>query len=74
MTQLRRKRIAAGLPMYLVASRAGLQASRLSLLERGLVQPRLDEVARIERAIEELTQARDGLARAAAQLGWPLPV
>ena len=71
VTDIRRKRLAAGLPAYLVANRANIRANRFSYIERGLVRPKPEELSRIERAIEELARLKQEMDRLAAELGWP---
>ena len=70
-TELRRKRILAEIPGRLVSSRAGISASRLSEVERALVPTSLEELDRIERALDYLIAARKQVEAVAAEVGWP---
>lgn len=68
---LKEKRIAAGLTGRLVAPRAGLACNRLSDIERGYATATPDELARISRAVERLSDARKQLRELAVRIGWP---
>ena len=70
--ELRRLRTAGEIPGRAVSNRAGISAGRLSEVERGLVEPAPDELARIWRAIDELVTAREKVAAVAEEVGWPL--
>jgi transcriptional regulator with XRE-family HTH domain len=71
-TELKQKRLTAGLPGRLVCVRAGVDRSRLSDIERGYLRPSTAELMRINRAIDELIEAKRKVAKAAAEYGWPL--
>jgi len=70
--QLRQKRVTAGISGALVSKRTGIDRARLSHIERGYVNPSSSEVERIQRALGELEQARNRVARLAAEVGWPM--
>jgi predicted transcriptional regulator len=69
--QLKAKRISNGIPARLVAPRAHLGVSRMSDIERGYISATTDELARINRALEELIKARRELQVVAERVGWP---
>jgi|HubBroStandDraft_5_1064220.scaffolds.fasta_scaffold259199_2 predicted transcriptional regulator len=69
---LRQRRLAAGIAGTLLSKRARIDRARLSHIERGYVEPSSSEVERIQRAIEDLTQARALVAARAAEVGWPM--
>ncbi|HEU0067883.1 MAG TPA: helix-turn-helix transcriptional regulator [Nitrospiraceae bacterium] len=48
ITRLKLERVRLGISQLNVALRTGISAGRLSLLERGIVEPRPDEARRIE--------------------------
>lgn len=48
---LRRHRRAAGLTLEAAGSRAGIRMANMSLIERGLVDPRISTLARIAEAL-----------------------
>lgn len=52
VAMLRQARMAKGLSMNVVAQKAGLSQSVVSLIERGLRSPTLDTLVRIASAIE----------------------
>ena len=70
--QIRIKRVVARIPGDLICKHAGVSRGRLSCIERGLVSARVDELARLERALDELTTARRKVAERAAEVGWPM--
>ena len=70
--QLRAKRNSAGVPGRLVCVRARIDRGRLSDIERGYVEPSVEELERIERAIVELIEAKNKVEQVAAEVGWPL--
>jgi transcriptional regulator with XRE-family HTH domain len=68
---IREKRLAVGVSGSALCARAGISRSRLSDIERGYVQPKAQELRRIERALLELVQARSRMAALAKEVGWP---
>ncbi len=70
--QLRVKRVLARIPGYMVSRRAGLSRGRLSEIECGHVALPTDELAKIDRVINELIEAKEKLAKVAAEAGWPM--
>jgi transcriptional regulator with XRE-family HTH domain len=68
-SELRARRLAAGLSGALVCSRAGVARSRLSEIEHGYVKPNAEQVSRIEKAIAELTATRGKLSKVARAAG-----
>ncbi|NUN04011.1 MAG: helix-turn-helix transcriptional regulator [Bryobacteraceae bacterium] len=71
-TQLRQTRIGARISGDILSARAGIDRSRLSRIESGHLRPSDDEIFRIQRALEALVTAREGVAKVAAECGWPL--
>ena len=70
--ELRRKRMAAGIPGRLLCARVGIDRSKLSDIERAYVEPSIEEGIRINRAIDDLIKAKEEVAKVAAAVGWPL--
>jgi transcriptional regulator with XRE-family HTH domain len=70
-TQLRAKRIAAGIAGSLVCMKTGIARSRLSDIERGYVTAAEEELAHIEAALDDLARAKRKIAAIAAEEGWP---
>jgi len=70
--ELRRRRVSARIAGRLLCGRAKLDRSRLSHIERGYLQPSTEELARIERALDELIAAKQRLKYAAMECGWPV--
>jgi hypothetical protein len=70
--QIKAKRIGNEIPARLVAPRAHVSGSRLSDIERGYVSAPEDELARIDRALDELIAARAELRAVAERVGWPV--
>jgi hypothetical protein len=68
---LRQKRLAAEIPATMLASRAKVNRSKLSLLECGHALPTPDELDRLGVALDELIGVRDEVQKTAAALGWP---
>jgi len=69
---LRNRRQQIGIPGHLLCRRAGIGRSRLSDIERGYVQPSQAEMDRIDRALEELSRAKEKLEATATECGWPI--
>ena len=70
--QLRQRRLANNIPGLVVCSRAGVSRTRLSDIEREYVQPRQEELARLNGALDELIAARRKVEAVAAEVGWAL--
>ena len=68
---LKRKRTVAGIPGKILCNKIGIARSRLSDIERGYIAASLDELARIDRALDELIEAKSFIDRVAASVGWP---
>ena len=62
MSDLKAKRLAAGISGSVLCAKIGLSRRRLSLIERGHVCPAPEELARLEAALDELREA--GVERA----------
>ena len=69
--EFRTKRLAAGIPAIAVAARAKKNRSWLSGVECGHIQPTDDDMASLERALEQLIQAKLAIQRTASAVGWP---
>jgi hypothetical protein len=54
--------------------KVGVSRSRLSLIERGFLNPPQEELARIENGLDQLIQTKSAIASVAASLGWPVGV
>jgi hypothetical protein len=70
--ELRSKRFAAEVPAILLAAKATVNHSRLSNLQCGYAQPTEEESLRLTSAIEQLSDAKADVQKAAAVVGWPL--
>jgi transcriptional regulator with XRE-family HTH domain len=70
--ELRLKRVTARIPGRLLCRRASLDRGRLSDIERGYVEPTPDELARLSKALDELSEAAAKVAKYAEECGWPL--
>jgi transcriptional regulator with XRE-family HTH domain len=71
---LKRKRAGAGIKGNLLCCKLGIARSRLSDIERGYVTASPEDLARIDRALDELIAAKSFVDRVAASVGWPLGV
>ena len=72
MSDLKVKRLTAGIPGSVLCAKIGLSRSRLSLIERGYVNPSPHELARISAALDQLIEAKSVIEKVAASVGWPL--
>jgi transcriptional regulator with XRE-family HTH domain len=70
--QIRSKRAFAGIAGFVLARKAGISRSRLSLLERGYASPTAGELARISEALDQLVEAQQRIRQAADAAGWPV--
>ena len=73
-TEIRSKRIEAGIPGYVLCLKARVARTRLSDIERNYVVPSQQELARIQAALMELIQAKQRMKAIAAECGWPCEV
>lgn len=73
MSDLKQKRILAGISGSVLCAKVALSRSRLSLIERGYVHPLEEELARVEAALDELIRAKSVMEQVAASMGWPVP-
>jgi transcriptional regulator with XRE-family HTH domain len=71
MSDLKTKRVAAGISGSVLCAKARLSRSRLSLIERGYVNPAPEELARINTALDQLIEAKSVIEQVAASVGWP---
>ena len=72
MSDLKTKRVAAGISGSVLCAKAGISRSRLSLIERGYVSPSPEELQRVLKSLDELIQAKSEIERVAASVGWPM--
>jgi transcriptional regulator with XRE-family HTH domain len=70
-SELRVKRVSAGISGAILCLKAGLGRTRLSGIERGTISMGPAEAARIEAALDELTHAKRKADEVAMSLGWP---
>ena len=70
--QLRQRRVAARIPGQILCNKVGISRGRLSDIEREYVQPRQEELARLNGALDELIAAREKVVAVAEEGGWPL--
>ena len=70
--ELRDKRVTSRIAGCLISERAGISRARLSEIELGRITPAVEEVARIERVLKELVEARTKVVGFAKQCGWPI--
>jgi transcriptional regulator with XRE-family HTH domain len=71
-TNIRAKRVAAGIAGYAVCRVAGISRARLSDIERENVTATPEDLRRIEAAIDGIIETRRHLARLAEQAGLSL--
>jgi transcriptional regulator with XRE-family HTH domain len=69
---LKNKRTAAAIAGALVCRKSGISRSRLSDIERGYSTASVEELHRIDSALDDLIQAKAVLQQTAAALGWPV--
>lgn len=69
--ELRSKRVAAEIPATMLATKARVNRSRLSGIERGYIQPTQEELQRLQASLEDLLRAKAVIQQAAASVGWP---
>jgi len=69
---LRSNRAAAEISATLLATKAKVNRSRLSMIERGYIQPTQEELQRLRESLDQLVRDKAVIKRAAASVGWPL--
>jgi transcriptional regulator with XRE-family HTH domain len=72
MSDLKLRRLTAGISGSVLCAKANISRSRLSLIERGYVCPDAEEVLHINSSLDQLIQAKSVIERVAASLGWPV--
>lgn len=72
MSDLKLRRLTAGISGSVLCAKANISRSRLSLIEREYICPDAEEVSRINSALDQLIQAKSVIDRVAASLGWPV--
>jgi predicted transcriptional regulator len=72
VSDLKAKRLSAGIPGQVLALKAGIDRARLSRIERGYVNPSTAEVERLDHALTGLIDVKGKVLQAAEQLGWPV--
>jgi len=70
-SQIRKKRVTAGITGGVLCRRARIDRSRLSQIERGYIHPSPEELKRIGDALDGLLLAKKRLAAVAEEVGWP---
>jgi transcriptional regulator with XRE-family HTH domain len=70
-TEIRSKRIQAGIPGYVLCLKAGIARTRLSDIERNYVVPSTEELSKLVAALGELILAKRKIEAVAAECGWP---
>jgi hypothetical protein len=73
-SEIRAKRVAAGISGVILCVKADIGRTRLSGIERETILASPDEAARIETALEQLILAKQECNRLAASMGWPTAV
>lgn len=71
MSNLKLRRLTAGISGSVLCAKAEISRSRLSLIERGYVRPGAEEAARIEDALQQLIETKSVIDRVATSMGWP---
>jgi transcriptional regulator with XRE-family HTH domain len=69
---IKAKRTAAGIAGNILCKKIGTARSRLSDIERGFLTPSPEELAHIDRALDELIEVKAVIDRVAASMGWPV--
>lgn len=68
---IKAKRNQAGIAGHLLSRKLGFARSKLTAIERGYITATPQELACIDRALDELIRAKEVLEQTAAALGWP---
>jgi transcriptional regulator with XRE-family HTH domain len=71
MSDLKLKRLAAGISGSVLCAKTGISRSRLSLIESGYTTLSTDEATRLSTALDQLIQAKAIIDRVADSVGWP---
>jgi len=71
MSDLKTRRLTAGISGSVLCAKIVLSRSRLSLIERGYLCPAPEELARINTALNRLIEAKLVIEQVAASVGWP---
>jgi transcriptional regulator with XRE-family HTH domain len=72
ISELREKRIVAGIVGRILCKRAGIERSRLSVIEKGYLPPTAEELERLQKALDELIKTKQRINAVAAEYGWPV--
>ena len=70
-SDLKTKRIVAGITGDILCAFAGISRTKLSAIERGCVVPKPEEARRISVALDRLIAAKARIDAVAAEVGWP---
>jgi predicted transcriptional regulator len=70
-SDIRTKRLTAGITSTLLARRAEVDRSKLSHIERGYLEPSPEELRKLERALNELVRMKKRVDAYAQRCGWP---
>jgi hypothetical protein len=70
--ELRSNRLAAQIPSAVLATRSGINLSRLSCIEHRYVQPTEDEMRRLSDPLSQLLHAKSLVQHAAVGVGCPM--
>ena len=71
-TEIRQRRMRAGIPVDLVSSRSGVDRCTVSLVERGLLSVPDEKMRQIASAVEELAAAKRLVQAYAISVGYPI--
>lgn len=72
--KIRSKRNAADIAGDVVCKKMGIPRNRLTGIERGYVVATVDEIARINKALDELIAAKASIQSHANKVGWPTAI
>jgi transcriptional regulator with XRE-family HTH domain len=70
-SEIKPKRVIAGISGDVLCRAAGISRRRLSTIERGYVTPKTDELSRIGAELDRLIAAKTYVDEFAAKVGWP---
>jgi transcriptional regulator with XRE-family HTH domain len=68
---IRAKRLEAGIVAQILCKKLGRARSWLTDIERGYRTPSVEQLQRIDSALDELIRAKAALQQNAEALGWP---
>lgn len=71
-SDLRTKRVAAGIPGYAICKVAGISRAKLSDIERGYVMASAEDLRAVNAAIDGIIETRRHLAKLAEEAGLSL--